>query len=102
MVLVLILGIKARKRLVRENPEALTVPQDINQVWTMDLMHDQLEDGRIFRLLYVIDDFNQVALSMKINNCLTLEPAIRVIKQLISRRYNPEECLVRQCIKINQ
>jgi putative transposase len=36
---------KPRKRLVLEKPEALTVPQGINQVWSMDFMHDQLEDG---------------------------------------------------------
>jgi putative transposase len=39
------LRIKPRKRLVREKPEALTVLQAINQVWSMEFMHDQLEDG---------------------------------------------------------
>jgi putative transposase len=47
---------------VREKPEALTVPQAINQVWSMDFMHDQLEDGRTFRLFNVIDDFNREAI----------------------------------------
>jgi putative transposase len=28
----------------------------------MDFMHDQLEDGRTFRLLNVIDDFNREAI----------------------------------------
>ena len=51
------LRIKPRKRLIREKPEALTVPHEINQVWSMDFMHDQLEDGRTFRLLNVIDDY---------------------------------------------
>jgi len=36
------LQIKPRKRLVREKPEVLTVPQAINQVLSMDFMHDQL------------------------------------------------------------
>ena len=40
------LRIKPRKRLVREKPEPLAVPQAINQVWSMDFMHDKLEDGR--------------------------------------------------------
>jgi hypothetical protein len=43
------LRIKPRKRLVREKPEVLAVPQGINQVWSMDFMHDQLQDGRTFR-----------------------------------------------------
>ena len=40
-----------------EKPEVLTVPQAINRVWTMDFMHDQLPNDRIFRLLNVIDDY---------------------------------------------
>ena len=57
------LRIKPRKRLVREKPEALTVPKGINQVWSMDFMHDQLEDGKTFRLFNVIDDYNRGGVS---------------------------------------
>ena len=60
------LRIKPRKRLVREKLDALTVPLEINQVWSMDFMHDQLEAGRCFRLLNVIDDFNREALGMRL------------------------------------
>lgn len=51
--------IKSGKRLVREKPEALMVPEAINQVRSMDFIHDQLEDGRSLRLFNVIDDFNR-------------------------------------------
>ena len=44
------LRIKPRRRLVREKPEPLSVPTAINEIWSMDFMHDQLEDGRSFRL----------------------------------------------------
>ena len=65
------LRIKPRKRLVRDKPEALTVPEGINQVWSMDFMHDQLEDGRTFRLFNVIDDFNREAIGMEVTSpCL--------------------------------
>lgn len=74
------LRIKPRKRLVREKPEPLTVPQCINDVWSMDFMHDQLEDGRSFRLLNVIDDFNREALGIEIDFSL---PSARVIRALI-------------------
>ncbi|MCX8073007.1 MAG: hypothetical protein N3C12_11215 [Candidatus Binatia bacterium] len=36
--------------LVRGKPEPLSVPQAINEVWSMDFMHDQLQDGRSIRL----------------------------------------------------
>ncbi len=55
---------KPRKRLVQEKPEALRLPQGINKVWSMDLMHDQLEDERKFRLFKVIDDFNREAIGL--------------------------------------
>ena len=55
------LRIKPKKRMHRAKPGRLTVPVSINQVWSMDFMHDQLNDGRSFRLLNVIDDFNREA-----------------------------------------
>ena len=82
--------IKPRKRLVREKPEALMVPQCINQVWLMDFMHDQQEDGRTFRLLNVIDDFNREAIGMEIDFSLPSERVIRELKQIISWRGKPE------------
>ncbi len=36
------LRIKPKKRMVREKPAVLTVPESINQVWSLDFMHDQL------------------------------------------------------------
>ena len=84
------LRIKPRKRLVREKPEVLTVPQGINQVWSMDFMHDQLEDGRTFRLLNVIDDFNREAIGMEVDFSLPTERVIRELKQIISWRGKPQ------------
>jgi putative transposase len=84
------LRIKPRKRLVREKPEALTVPQAINQVWSMDFMHDQLEDGRKFRLFNVIDDFNREAIGMEVDFSLPSERVIRELKQIISWRGRPQ------------
>ena len=42
------LRIKPKKRLVREKPEPLAQPDAANQAWSMDFMHDQLEDGRSY------------------------------------------------------
>jgi putative transposase len=61
------LRIKPRKRLKREKPDALIVPMKINQVWSMDFMHDQLQDCRSFRLFNVIDDFNRESFVERLN-----------------------------------
>ena len=52
---------RARKRLPARVKQALFVPAEANQVWSIDFMHDRLWDGRAFRLLNVIDDFNSAA-----------------------------------------
>lgn len=65
------LRIKPRKRLKRDKPDALTVPDAPNLVWPIDFMADRLEDGRQFRLLNVLDDFNREGLGIEWNfRCL--------------------------------
>jgi putative transposase len=83
------LRIKPRKRLVREKPEALTVPDAVNEVWSMDFMHDQLEDGRNIRLFNVIDDFNREALGIEVDFSLPAERVVRVLSQIIEWRGKP-------------
>jgi putative transposase len=83
------LRIKPRKRLIREVPEALSVPEGINQIWSMDFMHDQLQDGRSFRLFNVIDDFNREALGIEVDFSLPSERVIRALNQIIEWRGKP-------------
>jgi len=59
------------------------VPLEINQVWFIDFMHDQLEDGRAFRLLNVVDNFNREAINMAVDFSLPSELVIRELKQII-------------------
>ena len=56
------LRIKPKKRITREKPVPLAVPDKINRMWSMDFMHDQLSDGRSYRLFNVIDDYNREGL----------------------------------------
>ena len=63
--------------LVREKPEPLAVPDAINQVWSMDFMHDNLEDGMSLRLFDVIDDFKREALGIQEDFSLPFERVIR-------------------------
>lgn len=73
------LRIKPRKRLKRAKPQVLAVPDLMNQSWSMDFIHDQLADGRSFRLFNVIDDFNREGLAIDIDFSL---PAARVVESL--------------------
>ena len=83
------LPIKPKKRMVREKPAALTVPASINQVWSMDFVHDQLSNGRSIRLFNVIDDFNREALGIEVDFSLPSERVIRSLEQIIVWRGCP-------------
>jgi putative transposase len=83
------LHIKPRKRLVRDKPDALVVPLSINQVWSIDFMHDQLQDGRSIRHFNVIDDFNREALGIEVDSSLPSERVIRSLDQIIAWRGKP-------------
>ena len=83
------LRIKPRKRLVRCKPQALAVPEQMNEVWSMDFMHDQLSDGRSIRPFNVIDDFNREGLCIDVDFSLPSERVIRSLDQVIEWRGTP-------------
>lgn len=83
------LRIKPRQRLVRERPVPLAVPAQLNDVWSMDFMHDQLADGRSIRLFNVIDDFNREALAIEVDFSLPSARVVRALDQIIEWRGKP-------------
>lgn len=85
------LRIKPRKRLNREQPEPLEVPDGINKMWSMDFMHDQLGSGRSFRLLNVIDDYNREGLDIEVDFSLPSERVTRTLDRNIEWRGKPRQ-----------
>lgn len=77
------LRIRPRKRLKREKPDALSVPDRPNMVWSMDFTADRLEGGRQFRLLDVLDDFNREGLGIEVDFSLPAERVIHSLSQII-------------------
>lgn len=77
------LRIKPRKRLKRGKPDELAVPEVPNEVWSMDFMAARLEDGRQFRLLNVLDDFNREGLGIEVDFSLPAERGVRALNQII-------------------
>ena len=51
----------------RDKPDALAVPDAPNMTWSMDFMAGRLGDGRAFRLLNVLDDFNREGLGIEVD-----------------------------------
>jgi putative transposase len=84
------LRIKPKRRLVRETPQPLQVPTARNEVWSMDFMHDQLKDGRAFRLFNVLDDFNREGLGIEVDFSLPTTRVIRTLEHIIEWRGLPK------------
>lgn len=69
--------------------QPLTVPAAPNQVWSIDFMSDSLVDGRKFRLLNIIDDYNRESLAIEVDTSLPSLRVIRVLERLIAERGCP-------------
>jgi putative transposase len=68
-----------RKRLPARIKQALYQPDSINEVWSVDFMSDALWDGRKFRLLNIVDDYNREVLHIEADISL---PTLRLIRCL--------------------
>lgn len=80
---------RAKKRLPERIKQALMVPSAPNQVWSIDFMMDRLMDGRKFRLLNIIDDFNRESLAIEVDTSLPSLRVIRVLERLVLQRGMP-------------
>jgi putative transposase len=80
---------KPKKRLPARTAQTLAVPEQANQTWSLDFMSDALSNGRAFRTLNVIDDFNREALWIEVDTSLPAERVVRVLEQLLDWRGQP-------------
>lgn len=80
---------KAKRRLPERIKMPLSVPCAPNQMWSLDFMSDSLTDGRKFRLLNVIDDFNRESLSIEVDTSLPALRVVRVLENIIAKKGKP-------------
>jgi putative transposase len=85
---------RPKRRIPERVKEPLAVPSGINKSWSMDFMSDSLVDGRRFRLLNIIDDFNRESLAIEVDNSLPALRVIRVLERLLDQRQKPESIRV--------
>lgn len=81
---------KRKRRIPSRIKEKLQVPGSINDTWSIDFMSDSLANGRRFRVLNVIDDYNRESL---INEAFYSIPGVRLVqqlKELITSRSKPK------------
>jgi putative transposase len=81
---------KPKKRLPARTAQALVVPVQANQTWSLDFMSDALSNGRTIRTLNVIDDYNREALWIEVDTSLPAERVVRVLETLLLERTAPQ------------
>ena len=87
------LEMEPRKRLPKRIPQPLVQPVKDNHSWSLDFMSDSLANGRAYRTLNILDDFNREALWIEVDTSLPAERVIRVLEMLITWRGCP--CQIR-------
>jgi putative transposase len=62
----------------------MTLPNAINQRWSLDFVADALSDGRRFRILCIVDDFSRECLATVVDTSLG---GVRVVRELEQLRF---------------
>lgn len=81
---------RAKKRLPARVKQALYQPDHPNVVWSIDFMADSLWNGRTFRLLNIVDDFNREVLHIESDTSLPTARLIRCLEMLKELRGLPK------------
>jgi putative transposase len=64
----------------------MEVPSDVNQRWSMDFVADQLANGRLFRVLNIVDDFSRELIGQFVSVFINGNIVSRFLDQLMETR----------------
>jgi putative transposase len=81
---------KRKKRIPARVKEPLFVPSKSNEMWSMDFMSDSLINGRRFRVLNIIDDYNREALKLEPYFSITTKRVIAILERLMFEKGKPK------------
>jgi putative transposase len=79
-----------RRRQAAAHQRERTTPRPPNEVWSLDLMADQLVDGRRFRALTVVDVFTRESLAIEVGQNLKGENVVGVLNRIRQDRGVPK------------
>ncbi len=79
---------RKKKRLLERIKRPLEVPLQPNVCWSLDFMSDALTDGRRFRTLNVVEDWNREVLGIEVDFSLPATRVVALLTRLVTR-YGP-------------
>ena len=83
--------VRTRKRKKLTRPRIpIPVPNAPNERWSMDFVHDQLADGRRFRVLCIVDDYSRVCVGQLVDLSISGARMVRFLQQLAQTRGLPK------------
>ncbi len=86
-------GLMVRRRRSRKRATGARVPlvaaAGPNARWSLDFVHDQLADGRRFRILNILDDVTKECLAAVADTSISGKRVVRELSALIARRGKP-------------
>ena len=89
-----LLGMHKRKRIRKRIPSRvkspLLQPDYCNKNWSIDFMSDALQNGRKFRTLNIIDDYNRKALWIEPGFSMPSKAVTKILEQAIREHGKPE------------
>jgi putative transposase len=81
-----------QRRRKRQRLGTSTVPADRlraqapDHVWALDFQFDQTADGRILKLLHVVDEFTREALAIECDRCIDADKTVTTLERLVAER----------------
>jgi len=82
---------KMKRRIPNPVKTILLQPLRPNLSWSIDFMEDRLENGRKFRTLNIIDDYNREALTIEVDYSFPSTKVVAMVQQVIEWRGKPEQ-----------
>lgn len=86
----LTLSRKTKKRLPEAIRQPLPKATACNGCWSLDFTSDSLTDGRKFRTLNVLDDYNREALGIDVDYSLPAQRVTRLLDRLVEQYGKPD------------
>lgn len=80
---------KHKRRLPTRKAVVANIPEQPNEMWSLDFMHDALYNGKKVKILNVIEEFNREALAMEPDTSLSSKRVIEILDRIIEKKGKP-------------